>query len=200
MGKLTITECPIKGLFIIEPQIIEDDRGYFFEAFNHRDLEREGIRFDFVQENQSCSAKGAIRGLHFQKQYPQAKLARVLKGRVFDVAVDLRGDSETYGQWFGVELSEENKKMFLVPEGFAHGLLSLTEGAVFSYKCNDYYHPGDEGGIAWNDPKVGIQWPEVEGTYSGSASPEGYKLRDGSPLILSEKDRRWQPLEQTFRF
>lgn len=200
MGRIKITECPIEGLYIVEPSVIGDDRGYFYEVFNQRDLEAAGMHFNFVQENQSMSAKGAIRGLHFQKHYPQAKLARVLKGRVFDVAVDLRANSKTYGQWYGVELSEENKKMFLVPEGFAHGLLSLSDGAVFCYKCNDFYHPGDEGGIAWNDPEVGIVWPEIQGEYSGSASGVGYSLSDGSPLILSEKDQKWQPLSQTFKF
>ena len=200
MGKIKVTECPIQGLYIIEPHVIGDDRGYFFEAFNQRDLEDAGLRFNFVQENQSLSSKGAIRGLHFQKQYPQAKLARVLRGSVFDVAVDLRSSSSTYGQWYGVELSEENKKMLLVPAGFAHGLLSLTDGAVFSYKCNDFYHPGDEGGIAWNDPAVGIQWPDIVGDYSGTASAEGYRMSDGSPLILSEKDQKWRPLSETFKF
>ena len=127
----------------------------------------------FVQDNQSSSTKGVLRGLHFQKQFPQGKLVRVVKGSVFDVAVDLRSGSETYGKWFGVELTEENKKQFYIPEGFAHGFLVLSDLAEFCYKCTDFYHPGDEGGLAWNDPEIGIEWPELTGEYHGTASGEG---------------------------
>ena len=169
------------------------------EVYNAMDLKEAGIDSVFVQENQSSSEKGVLRGLHFQKQYPQCKLARVLRGAVFDVAVDLRGNSPTYGQWYGVELTEENHKMFLVPEGFAHGLLSLTDGVVFCYKCTDFYHPGDEGGIAWNDPEVGVKWPII-GMYTGSASASGYTMEDGTPLKLSEKDQKWLGLKDTFKF
>ena len=141
-----------------------------------------------------------LRGLHFQKQFPQGKLVRVIRGRVFDVAVDLRAHSATYGKWYGVELTEENKKQFYIPEGFAHGFLVLSETAEFCYKCTDFYHPGDEGGLAWNDPEIGIQWPDVIGTYAGSASAEGYQLTDGTKLNLSEKDQKWRPLQETFSF
>jgi dTDP-4-dehydrorhamnose 3,5-epimerase len=154
----------------------------------------------FVQDNQSMSRKGVLRGLHFQKEHPQGKLVRVIKGRVFDVAVDLRSGSETYGKWYGVELTEENKKQFYISEGFAHGFLVLSETAEFCYKVTDFYRPGDEGGLAWNDPEIGIRWPEVRGDYCGSASADGYVLEDGTPLILSEKDQKWSVLIETFRF
>ena len=146
------------------------------------------------------SVKGVLRGLHFQKEHPQGKLVRVIKGRVFDVAVDLRAGSETYGKWYGVELSEENKKQFYISEGFAHGFLVLSETAEFCYKCTDFYHPGDEGGLAWNDPSIGIEWPEVTGNYQGNASATGYCLADGTPLNLSEKDQKWVCLADTFSF
>lgn len=200
MGQIKVSKCPIEGLYVIEPTVHGDDRGYFMEVYNDRDLKEAGIDRVFVQENESSSQKGAIRGLHFQKQFPQCKLARCTHGRIFDVAVDLRGGSPTYGQWYGVELSEENKKMFLVPEGFAHGLLALTDCAVFCYKCTDFYHPGDEGGIAWNDPAVGIRWPEIEGEYPGSGDASGYRMSDGTPLKLTQKDQSWQGLHETFRF
>ena len=148
----------------------------------------------FVQDNQSGSAKGVLRGLHFQKEYPQGKLVRVISGTVFDVAVDLRQGSETYGKWFGIELSAENHKQFYIPEGFAHGFFVLSDFAAFCYKCTDFYHPGDEGGLAWNDPSIGIEWPGLKGTYQGSASAEGYTMADGTPLILSEKDQKWPVL------
>ncbi len=199
MGKIKVTKCPIEGLLVIEPSVIEDERGYFFEVYNQRDLKEAGLEALFVQENTSKSCKGVLRGLHFQKQYPQGKLARVLEGAVFDVAVDLRSDSQTYGQWYGIELSAENKKQFYIPEGFAHGILTLTEEAVFCYKCTDFYHPGDEGGIAWNDPEVGIVWPGVTGDYTGSASAEGYAL-GGVKLLLSDKDQKWSGLKDTFKF
>ena len=141
-----------------------------------------------------------MRGLHFQKQYPQGKLVRVIKGKVFDVAVDLRKDSATYGKWFGVELSEENKKQFYISEGFAHGFLVLSETAEFCYKVTDFYHPNDEGGLAWNDPAIGIVWPEVTGAYGGTASADGYALTDGTKLNLSDKDQKWSTLKDTFTF
>lgn len=141
-----------------------------------------------------------VRGLHFQKQYPQGKLVRAIKGRVFDVAVDLRSDSETYGQWYGVELTEENKKQFYISEGFAHGFLVLSDTAEFCYKCTDFYHPGDEGGLAWNDPEIGIEWPELVGEYNGTASAEGYTLKDGTKLNLSDKDQKWVGVKDTFKF
>lgn len=146
------------------------------------------------------SVKGVLRGLHFQKEYPQGKLVRAIKGRVFDVAVDLRKDSKTYGQWFGVELSEENKKQFYISEGFAHGFLVLSDTAEFCYKVTDFYHPGDEGGLAWNDPAIGIAWPELTGAYRGNAGAEGYALQDGTPILLSEKDQKWLGLQDTFAF
>lgn len=153
----------------------------------------------FVQDNQSCSTKGVLRGLHFQKQYPQTKLVRVIKGSVFDVAVDLRSGSSTYGRWHGELLTEENKKQFLIPRGFAHGFLVLSDMAEFCYKCDDFYHPNDEGGMAWNDPSIGIVWPGVVGDYFGSASASGYSI-DGVPLKLSEKDQKWLGIEETFKF
>ena len=146
------------------------------------------------------STKGVLRGLHFQKNFPQTKLVRAIKGRVFDVAVDLRSGSPTYGKWYGVELTEENKKQFYISEGFAHGFLVLSETAEFCYKCTDFYHPGDEGGLAWNDPSIGIAWPELCGAYTGTASAAGYTLSDGTPLNLSEKDQKWDRLENTFQF
>lgn len=190
----------IEGLCVIEPAVHGDSRGYFMETYNQRDMEEAGINIVFVQDNQSCSTKGVLRGLHFQKQYPQTKLVRVIKGRVFDVAVDLRKNSDTYGKWYGIELTEENKKQFLIPKGFAHGFLVLSDVAEFCYKCDDFYHPGDEGGLAWNDPKIGIEWPEVVGNYNGTASAEGYRLSDGTQLNLSEKDQLWAGIEETFNF
>ena len=200
MGQITVTKCPIEGLYIIEPAVHGDSRGYFMETYSVRDMQEHGLNMVFVQDNQSMSVKGVLRGLHFQKQYPQGKLVRVIKGRVFDVAVDLRSGSETYGKWYGVELTEENKKQFYISEGFAHGFLVLSETAEFCYKVTDFYRPGDEGGLAWNDPEIGIRWPEVRGDYCGSASADGYVLEDGTPLILSEKDQKWSVLKETFRF
>lgn len=170
------------------------------ETYNQRDMEEAGLTMQFVQDNQSCSSKGVLRGLHFQKEFPQGKLVRVIKGAVFDVAVDLRSDSDTYGKWFGIELTEENKKQFYIPEGFAHGFLVLSDIAEFCYKCTDFYHPGDEGGLAWNDPEIGIEWPSLEGEYKGSASGEGYHLEDGTKLNLSDKDQLWKGLKDTFHF
>ena len=190
----------IEGLCVITPTVHGDARGYFMETYHQRDMQEAGLNMVFVQDNQSMSTKGVLRGLHFQKQFPQGKLVRVIRGRVFDVAVDLRAHSATYGKWYGVELTEENKKQFYIPEGFAHGFLVLSETAEFCYKCTDFYHPGDEGGLAWNDPEIGIQWPDVIGTYAGSASAEGYQLTDGTKLNLSEKDQKWRPLQETFSF
>ncbi|MFI3236833.1 MAG: dTDP-4-dehydrorhamnose 3,5-epimerase [Lachnospiraceae bacterium] len=184
----------IKGLCIIEPAVYGDSRGYFTETYNKKDLEAFGLTMNFVQDNQSSSTKGVLRGLHFQKNFPQGKLVRVIKGHVFDVAVDLRSGSETYGKWYGVELTEENRKQFYIPEGFAHGFLVLSELAEFCYKCTDFYQPGDEGGLAWNDPSIDIKWPQVVGAYTGTASATGYALADGTPLNLSEKDQKWETL------
>ncbi len=200
MGQIKVTKCPIEGLYIIEPAVHGDNRGYFMETYNKRDMEEAGLNLNFVQDNQSMSVKGVLRGLHFQKQYPQGKLVRAIKGTVFDVAVDLRAGSPTYGKWYGVELSEENKKQFYISEGFAHGFLVLSETAEFCYKVTDFYHPGDEGGLAWNDPAIGIDWPQLQGEYAGNASAEGYTLSDGTPLNLSDKDQKWEVLANTFQF
>lgn len=200
MGQIKVTKCPIEGLYVIEPAVHGDSRGYFMETYNQRDMAENGLNMVFVQDNQSMSVKGVLRGLHFQKEYPQGKLVRVIKGKVFDVAVDLRADSKTYGKWYGVELTEENKKQFYISEGFAHGFLVLSDTAEFCYKVTDFYHPGDEGGLAWNDPKIGIQWPELTGEYKGTASAEGYTLADGTPLNLSDKDRKWLGIADTFAF
>lgn len=177
MSKIKVTRCEIEGLCVIEPKVFFDTRGYFVETYNQNDFIEEGLNMTFVQDNQSMSVKGVLRGLHFQKQYPQGKLVRVLRGEVFDVAVDMRPDSKTYGQWHGEILSAENKKQFYIPEGFAHGFLVLSDEAEFAYKCTDFYHPGDEGGIIWNDPDIGIEWP-----------------LEGMELILSEKDTKWPKL------
>ena len=190
----------IAGLCVISPAVHGDSRGYFMETYSQRDMEENGIDIVFVQDNQSMSTKGVLRGLHFQKQFPQTKLVRVIKGSVFDVAVDLRADSETYGKWYGIELTEENKKQFLIPRGFAHGFLVLSDTAEFCYKCDDFYHPNDEGGLAWNDPEIGIVWPGLTGNYNGTAAAEGYTMADGTPLNLSEKDQKWLGLKGTFRF
>ena len=202
MGQITVEKNAggIEGLCVITPAVHGDSRGYFMETYSQRDMAEAGIDIVFVQDNQSCSTKGVLRGLHFQKQFPQTKLVRAIRGSVFDVAVDLRKDSATYGKWFGVLLTEENKKQFLIPKGFAHGFLVLTDVAEFCYKCDDFYHPNDEGGLAWNDPAIGIEWPEVTGTYPGSAESAGYTLADGTALNLSEKDRKWSTLENTFTF
>lgn len=194
MSQIKVTKCPIEGLCIIEPAVHGDSRGYFMETYNQRDMAENGLDMVFVQDNQSMSTKGVLRGLHTQKEHPQGKLVRVIQGRVFDVAVDLRPGSETYGKWYGLELSSENKKQFYIPQGFAHGFLVLSDTAEFCYKVTDFYHPNDELGIAWNDPTIGIEWPEVVGQYHGSASAEGYTLADGTPLKLSDKDQKLSPL------
>lgn len=202
MGQIKVEKNAggIEGLCIIEPSVHGDDRDYFMETYNQKDMEEAGLNMEFVQDNQSCSIKGVLRGLHFQKKFPQGKLVRVIKGSVFDVAVDLRSGSETYGKWFGVELTEENKKQFYIPEGFAHGFLVLSDIAEFCYKCTDFYHPGDEGGLAWNDPEIGIEWPQVTGDYLGTASADGYRLVDGAELVMSDKDQMWMGLKDTFKF
>ena len=190
----------IEGRCVIEPAVHGDSRGYFMETYSQRDMEENGIYINFVQDNQSMSTKGVLRGLHFQKNFPQTKLVRVIKGSVFDVAVDLRSGSETYGKWYGIELTEENKKQFLIPRGFAHGFLVLSDTAEFCYKCDDFYHANDEGGLAWNDPEMGVKWPLLVGEYKGTASAEGYSLQDGTVLNLSEKDQKWLRLKDTFKF
>ena len=202
MGQITVDKNvnEIEGLCVITPTVHGDSRGYFMETYSERDMREAGIDIVFVQDNQSMSTKGVLRGLHFQKQYPQTKLVRVIKGTVFDVAVDLRKDSSTYGKYYGVLLTAENKKQFLIPRGFAHGFLVLSDTAEFCYKCDDFYHPNDEGGMAWNDPEIGIAWPEVTGKYPGSADASGYTLADGTPLNLSEKDQKWLGVRDAFSF
>lgn len=202
MGQITVEKNVggIEGLCVVTPTVHGDNRGYFSETYNQKDMNDAGIDVVFVQDNQSGSTKGVLRGLHFQKQFPQTKLVRVIRGRVFDVAVDLRKDSRTYGKWHGVELTEENKKQFLIPKGFAHGFLVLSDIAEFCYKCDDFYHANDEGGLAWNDPEIGIKWAEIVGEYSGTASSEGYTLEDGTPLNLSDKDQKWLGFKDTFKF
>ena len=200
LGQIKGTKSPIEGLYIIEPTVHGDSRGYFMETYNQNDMHEAGLDMVFVQDNQSMSTKGVLRGLHFQKQFPQGKLVRAIRGSVFDVAVDLRAGSSTYGKWFGVELSEENHRQFYVAPGFAHGFLVLSDIAEFCYKCTDFYHPGDEGGLAWNDPEIGIEWPQVVGEYRGSSSAEGYTLADGTKLNLSDRDQKWLGLKDTFKF
>lgn len=200
MGQIKVTTTPIEGLYEIEPTVHGDNRGYFMETYNQLDMQEAGLDMVFVQDNQSMSVRGVLRGLHFQKQYPQGKLVRVIRGEVFDVAVDLREGSPTFGKWHGILLSAENRKQFYISEGFAHGFLVLSDEAEFVYKVTDFYHPGDEGGLAWNDPEIGIEWPQLRGTYPGNADSAGYTLEDGSPLILSDKDKLWKGLGQTFHF
>ena len=184
MGKIKVTTCDIEGLYVIEPTVFKDERGYFMETYNQNDFKEAGLNMTFVQDNQSMSVKGVLRGLHFQKQYPQGKLVRAVRGPVVDVAVDLRSDSKTSGKWFGVTLSAENKKQFYIPEGFAHGFLVLSDEAEFAYKCTDFYHPGDEGGLLWSDPEIGVDWP----------------IEPGMELIISDKDKKWSGLKDTFKF
>ena len=195
MGKINFEKNigNIEGLCVITPTVYGDSRGYFMETYNQSDIKEIGFDYIFVQDNQSLSTKGVLRGLHFQKQYPQTKLVRVIKGEVFDVAVDLRINSPTFGKWHGEILTEQNRKQFLIPKGFAHGFLVLSDIAEFCYKCDEFYHPNDEGGIAWNDPKIGIIWPKLIGEYQGTAFSEGYTV-DDVPLKLSEKDQKWQCL------
>lgn len=160
-GNFTFITTKINGVYLIEPRCFGDNRGYFMETYKKTDFEKAGIDNTFVQDNQSMSHKGVLRGLHFQKEHQQAKLVRVISGEVFDVAIDLRKDSKTYGEYVAVILSDENKKQLFIPKGFAHGFAVLSEIAEFTYKCDDYYHPEDEGGIAWNDPNIAIAWPDV---------------------------------------
>lgn len=173
MGKFNFLKTDIDGVFIIEPTAFGDDRGYFMETYQYNDFAAAGIDVKFVQDNQSMSKKGVLRGLHFQKQFSQSKLVRVIRGEVYDVAVDLRDNSPTYGKYVGVLLSAENKRQFFIPKNFAHGFLVLSDEAEFVYKVDDFYHPNDEGGLMWNDPSIGIEWP----------------IEDGMEIILSEKDK-----------
>ena len=175
----TFIPTKIKDVFIIEPKVFGDERGYFSETYSQKDFREAGLDYDFVQDNQSSSKKGVLRGLHFQKSHPQAKLVRVLRGEVFDVAVDLREGSETYGEWVGVLLSGENHRQLMIPRGFAHGFVVVSDTAEFAYKCDDFYHPEDEGGIMYNDPDVAIEWPDV------------------GELILSEKDKKHPSLQES---
>ena len=176
MGKITVETCGIEGLKIITPAVYGDARGYFMETYQYQDFKEAGIDQIFVQDNQSSSRKGVLRGLHFQINYPQDKLVRVISGEVYDVAVDLRENSETYGKWFGIRLSAENKKQFFIPKNFAHGFYVLSDYAEFAYKCTDFYHPNDEGGLLWSDPDIGVKWP----------------IQEGIELIISDKDKAWQ--------
>jgi len=175
MGKITVETCEIEGLKVITPTVFGDERGYFMETYNYNDYKEAGIDMEFVQDNQSSSTKGVLRGLHFQINFPQDKLVRVVSGEVFDVAVDLRKGSKTYGQWHGVILSAENKKQFFIPKDFAHGFVVLSEAAEFAYKCTDFYHANDEGGLLWNDPAIGIKWP----------------IPADMELTISDKDQKW---------
>lgn len=181
MGQITVEKNVggIEGLCVITPAVHGDNRGYFMETYNERDLQEAGINVHFVQDNQSASTKGVLRGLHRQINFPQSKLVRVIVGSVFDVAVDLREGSETYGKWYGIELTAENKKQFFIPQGFAHGFLVLSEYAEFCYKVDDFFHPNDEGGIAYNDPTIGVEWP----------------ITGDMILNLSEKDKNWKFLK-----
>lgn len=179
MGKFKVETCEIEGLKVITPTVFGDARGYFMEIYQKEEFQEMGINEEFVQDNQSASKKGVLRGLHFQKNFPQGKLVRVIKGEVFDVAVDLRKESKTFGKWHGVLLSEENKKQFFVPKGFAHGFLVLSEYAEFCYKCSDYYRGDDEGGVLWNDTTIGIEWP----------------IPEGMEILLSPKDQNWNTFD-----
>ncbi len=178
MGKITVETCEIEGLKVITPAVFGDNRGYFMETYHYEAYKEAGIDQVFVQDNQSASTKGVLRGLHFQIQFPQDKLVRVIAGEVFDVAVDLRPGSETYGKWYGVTLSAENKKQFFIPKNFAHGFLVLSDYAEFAYKCTDFYHPNDEGGILYSDPEIGVEWP----------------IPEGMDPVMSEKDKKWEGL------
>ena len=180
MGKFNFIKTSIDGVIIVEPTAYGDARGYFMETYQREDFVKGGIDVEFVQDNQSMSTKGVLRGLHFQKQYSQSKLVRCIRGEVFDVAVDLRPGSPTYGKWEGVLLSAENKRQFFIPKNFAHGFLVLSDEAEFVYKVDDYYHPNDEGGLMWNDPEIGVEWP----------IPEDFEVK------LSDKDKLHPPFSQ----
>ncbi|AGB42253.1 dTDP-4-dehydrorhamnose 3,5-epimerase [Halobacteroides halobius DSM 5150] len=185
MSKFKKIETPIQDLYIIEPTVFGDHRGFFMESYNQREFAEIGMDMDFVQDNHSKSKKGTLRGLHFQTEHPQGKLVRAIKGQVYDVAVDLRAGSDTYGEYFGVVLSEENKKMFYIPEGFAHGFLALSDEAEFMYKTTDYYCPECDGGIIWNDNNINIDWPLKE-----------YGLTEDD-LLLSDKDKELPTLKES---
>ncbi|HKM35906.1 MAG TPA: dTDP-4-dehydrorhamnose 3,5-epimerase [Lachnospiraceae bacterium] len=176
MGKITVETCEIEGLKVIIPEVRGDERGYFMESYNFEDFKAAGISEVFVQDNQSASKKGVLRGLHFQIHFPQDKLVRVIKGEVYDVAVDLRPQSPTFGKWHGELLTEANKKQFFVPKNFAHGFYVVSDYAEFCYKCTDFYHPGDQSGLMWNDPEIGVKWP----------------LDQDTELILSDRDTKWK--------
>jgi dTDP-4-dehydrorhamnose 3,5-epimerase len=180
MDKFKVIETPIKGLLIIETKVFKDNRGFFIESYNLRDFASLGINVNFVQDNHSFSRKGVLRGLHFQFKHPQGKLVRVISGKVFDVAVDLRLESSTFGKWFGVELSDVNGLQFYVPLGFAHGFIALEENTHFFYKCTDFYYPEDELGIVWNDPFLNIQWP----------------IGHVNEVIISDKDKKLLPFSE----
>lgn len=181
------TETGIQGLFVIKPEVFGDERGYFMETYHYNAFRDAGLNVQFVQDNQSRSRKGVLRGLHFQKNHPQGKLVRVLRGEVFDVAVDLRMNSPTYKKWFGTVLSGENKKQLYVPEGFAHGFLVLSDEVELAYKCTDFYHPEDEGGVVWNDPEIGIQWP-LKGIGEPLLSEKDWKL--GSAKYINSEEKK----------
>lgn len=178
MRQIKVTKAPIEGLYIIEPAVYVDSHGYLMETYNRSEMREAGLDMVFVQDNQSMSVKGVLRGMHFQKKHPQGKLVRVIRGTVFDVAVDVRKNSKTYGKWYGVELSEENKKQFYIPEGFAHGFFVVSDKAEFCYKVTDFWYPDDEIGIAWNDPEIGVEWP----------------IPDGIELIMANKDKNYPNL------
>ena len=200
MGQITVKTCGIEGLYEIQPTRHDDARGYFIETYNKRDMAEAGLTMEFVQDNQSASVKGVLRGLHYQKEHPQGKLVRVIRGEVFDVAVDLRAGSPTLGKWHGVVLNAEKQNQFYIPEGFAHGYMVLSDYAEFCYKVTDFYHPGDEGSLAFNDPEIAVEWPGLIGEYPGSADPSSYHLEDGTPLILSPKDSVAPCFGEAFRF
>jgi len=201
MGQIRVTYdlSGIEGLSLIESAIHGDERGYFMETFSQKDMYEAGLYFSFVQDNQSMSTKGVLRGLHFQKKYPQTKLVRVIKGAVYDVAVDLRVGSQTFGKYHGEILTADNRKQYLIPRGFAHGFLVLSDVAEFCYKCDDFYRANDESGLAWNDPEIGIKWPGLIGTFQENSRAGGYTLADGTPLLLSEKDQKWPGIREMFR-
>ncbi len=181
MNQIKVTKCQIDGLYIIEPVIYRDERGYFIETYNQKDMHEFGLDMIFVQDNQSMSIRGVIRGMGYQKKYQQGKLIRVISGKIYDVAVDLRKTSPTFGEWFGLELSNENNKQLYISRGFAHGFLTLSDKAEVSFKVTDFYHHGDEAGFIWNDSDVNIRWP----------------IEQGMNLIISERDRDWKRLKET---